>query len=160
MAGKFTREEVEARLKKEIQKGRAVFDAFAGTGISAKFAEVGGADMITTHILARFRMAGLSSMAGYLSIADANAVTLELGASFELFLMVILGGPGTLIGPALGAGILVFLRNFISAYTERWLLILGVIYILTILYAPQGLVNLVKDMTRRSEKKAEAKEVN
>jgi predicted TIM-barrel enzyme len=35
--------------------------------------------MITTHILARFRMAGLSSMAGYLSIADANAVTLELG---------------------------------------------------------------------------------
>ena len=37
------------------------------------------ADMITTHILARFRMVGLSSMAGYLSIADANAVTLELG---------------------------------------------------------------------------------
>jgi len=79
MAGRFTREEVEARLNKEIQKGRAIFDAFAGTGISAKFAEVGGADMITTHILARFRMAGLSSMAGYLSIADANAVTLELG---------------------------------------------------------------------------------
>jgi predicted TIM-barrel enzyme len=79
MAGRFTREEVEARLKREIQKGRVIFDAFAGTGISAKFAEVGGADMITTHILARFRMAGLSSMAGYLSIADANAVTLELG---------------------------------------------------------------------------------
>jgi predicted TIM-barrel enzyme len=79
MAGRFTREEVAARLKREIQKGRAIFDAFAGTGISAKFAEVGGADMITTHILARFRMAGLSSMAGYLSIADANAVTLELG---------------------------------------------------------------------------------
>jgi len=79
MVGRFSREEVAARLKKEIQKGRAVFDAFAGTGISAKFAEVGGADMITTHILARFRMAGLSSMAGYLCIADANAVTLELG---------------------------------------------------------------------------------
>ena len=76
---RFTREEIEIRLKKEIQKGRAIFDAFAGTGISAKFAEAGGADMITTHILARFRMAGLSSMAGYLSIADANAVTLELG---------------------------------------------------------------------------------
>jgi predicted TIM-barrel enzyme len=79
MAGRLTREEIEVRLKREIQKGRAIFDAFAGTGISAKFAEVGGADMITTHILARFRMAGLSSMAGYLSIADANAVTLELG---------------------------------------------------------------------------------
>jgi predicted TIM-barrel enzyme len=79
MVKRFTREEIGLRLRTEIQKGRAIFDAFAGTGISAKFAEAGGADMITTHILARFRMAGLSSMAGYLSIADANAVTLELG---------------------------------------------------------------------------------
>lgn len=79
MVRRFTKEEIGTRLKKEIEKGRTIFDAFAGTGISAKFAEAGGADMITTHILARFRMAGLSSMAGYLSIADANAVTLELG---------------------------------------------------------------------------------
>ena len=79
MAKRFTRQEIVARLRTEVEKGRAIFDAFAGTGISAKFAEAGGADMITTHILARFRMAGLSSMAGYLSIADANAVTLELG---------------------------------------------------------------------------------
>jgi len=63
--------------------------------------------------------------------------------------MVILGGPGTLVGAALGAGIIVFLKNFISAYTERWLLILGTIYILTILYAPQGLVNLIKDFLKR-----------
>ena len=79
MVKRFTRQEIVDRFKAEIQKGHAIFDAFAGTGISAKFAEVGGADMVTTHILARFRMAGLSSMAGYLSIADANAVTLELG---------------------------------------------------------------------------------
>jgi len=79
MVKRFTRQEIVGRFKTEIGKGQAIFDAFAGTGISAKFAEAGGADMITTHILARFRMAGLSSMAGYLSIADANAVTLELG---------------------------------------------------------------------------------
>lgn len=79
MTKQFKREEITNRFKTEIEKGRAIFDAFAGTGISAKFAEAGGADMITTHVLARFRMAGLSSMAGYLSIADANAVTLELG---------------------------------------------------------------------------------
>jgi len=79
MVRRFTRQEIEDRLNAEIQKGHAIFDAFAGTGISAKFAEAGGADMVTTHILARFRMAGLSSMVGYLSIADANAVTLELG---------------------------------------------------------------------------------
>lgn len=79
MVKRYEREEVIERLNAEIEKGRAIFDAFAGTGISGKFAEAGGADMITTHVLARFRMAGLSSMAGYLSIADANAVTLELG---------------------------------------------------------------------------------
>ncbi len=79
MVKRFEKEEIVERLRRETDQGRAIFNAFAGTGISAKFAEAGGADMITTHILARFRMAGLSSMAGYLSIADANAVTLELG---------------------------------------------------------------------------------
>jgi branched-chain amino acid transport system permease protein len=78
--------------------------------------------------------------------------SMDLTASIEIILMVILGGPGTLIGPALGAGIIVFLKNFISAYTQRWLLIIGIIYILTILYAPQGLVNLLKDWVRGGEK--------
>ena len=50
---------------------------------------------------------------------------LDLTASSELFLMVTLGGPGTLVGPALGAGAIVLLKNVISAYTQRWLLILG-----------------------------------
>jgi branched-chain amino acid transport system permease protein len=77
---------------------------------------------------------------------------MDLTASIEIILMVILGGPGTLIGPALGAGIIVFLKNFISAYTQRWLLILGTIYILTILYAPQGLMNLIKDFLKRGPK--------
>src|SRR5437773_12450952 len=67
---------------------------------------------------------------------------LDLAASSELFLMVTLGGPGTLVGPALGAGTIVLLKNVMSAYTERWLLILGGVYILTILGAPRGLWNL------------------
>jgi len=81
---------------------------------------------------------------------------MDLTASIEIILMVILGGPGTLIGPALGAGIIVFLKNFISAYTQRWLLILGTIYILTILYAPQGLMNLIRDYLKRGRKETEA----
>jgi branched-chain amino acid transport system permease protein len=80
---------------------------------------------------------------GFVSPMDA-----ELTASFEAFLMVILGGPGTLIGPALGAGIIVFLKNFISAYTHRWLLIIGGIYILAILYAPGGVMELGKQLTK------------
>jgi branched-chain amino acid transport system permease protein len=69
---------------------------------------------------------------------------LDLTASSELFLMVTLGGPATLIGPVLGAGLIVLLKNVISAYTARWLLILGIVYIVTILLAPQGLWNLGK----------------
>ena len=67
---------------------------------------------------------------------------LDLTASSEVFLMVTLGGPGTLAGPALGAGAIVLLKNVMSAYTHRWLLILGAVYIITILGAPQGLWNL------------------
>jgi branched-chain amino acid transport system permease protein len=63
---------------------------------------------------------------------------LHLAASAEAVLMVILGGAGTLFGPLAGAGIVVFLRNLVSAYTQRWMLILGVVFVLTVLYAPQG----------------------
>jgi branched-chain amino acid transport system permease protein len=69
---------------------------------------------------------------------------LDLTASSELFLMVTLGGPATLVGPVIGAGAIVLLKNVISAYTARWLLILGIVYIVTILTAPQGLWNLGK----------------
>jgi branched-chain amino acid transport system permease protein len=75
---------------------------------------------------------------------------LDLTASSELFLMVTLGGPGTLIGPALGAGAIVLLKNVISAYTQRWLFILGTVYIVTILTAPQGLWNLWTSPRRKS----------
>ena len=74
---------------------------------------------------------------------------LDLTASSEVFLMVTLGGPGTLVGPALGAGAIVLLKNVISAYTQRWLMILGAIYIMTILGAPQGLWNLGRDYRQR-----------
>jgi branched-chain amino acid transport system permease protein len=69
---------------------------------------------------------------------------LELTASSELFLMVTLGGPATLIGPVLGAGAIVLLKNVMSAYTARWLFVLGIVYIVTILGAPQGIWNLGK----------------
>jgi branched-chain amino acid transport system permease protein len=67
---------------------------------------------------------------------------LDLTASSELFLMVTLGGPATLAGPVFGAGAIVLLKNVMSAYTARWLLVLGIVYIATIMWAPQGLWNL------------------
>ena len=70
---------------------------------------------------------------GFVSPADVQLVT-----SVETLLMVALGGPGTLVGPALGAALIVFLKNFVSVYTKRWLLILGAVYIGVILFAPAG----------------------
>ena len=82
MAGKYNREQVVARLRAERDGSRAVYDALCGTGITAKMAALGGADLVTTFNLAHYRMQGLSSMAGYLPIGDANAITLELGERF------------------------------------------------------------------------------
>jgi branched-chain amino acid transport system permease protein len=81
---------------------------------------------------------------GFVSPVDVQLVT-----SVETLLMVALGGPGTLVGPAVGAALIVFLKNFVSVYTKRWLLILGAVYIGAILFAPRGLVGAL-GRTRRS----------
>jgi branched-chain amino acid transport system permease protein len=80
-----------------------------------------------------------ASYNGFVSPAD-----LELATSVEALLMVALGGRGTLFGPALGAGIIVLLKNLVSVYTHRWLLILGAVYIGTIVYAPEGIVGALR----------------
>jgi len=82
---------------------------------------------------------------GYVSPAD-----LSLLLSAKVMLMVILGGAGTLIGPALGAGLIVLLENMISAQTERWPLILGVIYVSVIMFAPLGIVGKFRRKSRKS----------
>lgn len=69
--------------------------------------------------------------------------SLEILSNMEVILMVALGGPGTITGPLIGSALIVFLKNFVSIYTKRWLIILGSIYIITILYAPKGLMELM-----------------
>ncbi|MGH7325193.1 MAG: branched-chain amino acid ABC transporter permease [Candidatus Rokuibacteriota bacterium] len=76
---------------------------------------------------------------GFVSPAD-----LELATSVEALLMVALGGRGTLLGAPLGAVIIVLLKNLVSVYTHRWLLILGAVYIGTIVYAPEGILGAVR----------------
>lgn len=69
--------------------------------------------------------------------------------SAEVLLMVILGGAGTLIGPAVGATLIVLLENLISTYTERWVTVLGVIYVLVALLAPNGIAGLIASLRRQ-----------
>lgn len=66
------------KLTEQICKGIPIIGAGAGTGISAKFEEAGGVDLIVIYNSGRFRMAGRGSLAGLLPFADANAVVLEM----------------------------------------------------------------------------------
>jgi len=75
----WTRGDVLTRLQAEIDAGRPLVGSGAGIGLSAKFAEAGGADLILIYNSGRFRMAGHGSNAGLLAIGDANAIVMEMG---------------------------------------------------------------------------------
>ena len=75
----YTRQEVRDRLQAALDRGEPLIAAGAGTGISAKFIERGGADLIIVYNSGRYRMAGHGSTAGLMSYGDANAVAMEIG---------------------------------------------------------------------------------
>ena len=76
---RHTRQQVLERLHDQLRQGKPLIGAGAGTGLSAKFAEAGGADLIVIYNSGRFRMAGHGSLAGLLAFGDANAIVLEMG---------------------------------------------------------------------------------
>jgi predicted TIM-barrel enzyme len=76
----MTRAEALARLKAQVEQGRPIIGAGAGTGLSAKCAEAGGADLIIIYNSGRYRMAGRGSLAGLMPYGDANAIVVEMAA--------------------------------------------------------------------------------
>ena len=74
------REEALRRLRDNVTNGRPIIGAGAGTGISAKFAERGGVDLLIVYNSGRYRMAGRGSLAGLLPYGDANAIVVEMGS--------------------------------------------------------------------------------
>ena len=95
-----------------------------------------------------FVICGLfSGVAGILYCFFAQFLSpgvLAVRTSFDAMLMVIIGGTGTLIGPIIGATAIVTLRNYLSVYIDQWLIVLGLIYILTTLYAPKGILGWLR----------------
>lgn len=83
----YTRQEVKDRLRTTLDNNKAIIGAGAGTGISAKFIEKGGADFIIVYNSGRFRMSGHGSTAGLMAYGDANAVAMEIG-EFEVLPVV------------------------------------------------------------------------
>ncbi len=74
----MTREEALARLRAQVGSASPIIGAGAGTGLSAKCAEAGGADLIIIYNSGRYRMAGRGSMAGLLPYGDANAIVMDM----------------------------------------------------------------------------------
>ncbi|MBC3788498.1 phosphoenolpyruvate hydrolase family protein [Spirosoma utsteinense] len=83
----YTRAEVRDRLQATLDQKKPIIAAGAGTGISAKFIEKGGADLIIIYNSGRFRMAGHGSTAGLMAYGDANAIAMEIG-EFEVLPVV------------------------------------------------------------------------
>jgi len=108
---------------------------------------------VTRYRLAAFTLAGaVAGLSGVLSVNQAEFVSptlLHWTHSGELLVMVILGGMGTLIGPVLGAVVLMGLEEILAGVTEHWRVILGPVLILVVLYARAGVHGVLIGPRRR-----------
>ncbi|MGZ5583634.1 MAG: branched-chain amino acid ABC transporter permease [Usitatibacter sp.] len=95
-----------------------------------------------------FVLAGFwGAVSGVLYVYYNNYISphaLSLTQSAEVLLMVIAGGPATVLGPVVGAVLVVLVKNVVSAYLERWTMLLGVVFVLIVMFLPDGLVPGVK----------------
>jgi branched-chain amino acid transport system permease protein len=103
---------------------------------------------VDRYKLVAFVIAGvIAGVAGSLYVQFTGSITPDAffwTTSGEALLMVIIGGTGTLGGALLGSAAFILLQSLVSTYTERWMLILGVTFILFVLFAPGGLVGALR----------------
>ena len=83
-----------------------------------------------------------------------SPATLSIDLSAQVLLMVLVGAAGTLWGPIFGAVVLVILQNIVSTYTDRWLFVVGAIYVLVAMFAPKGLFLRWRDRAARALRQA------
>jgi branched-chain amino acid transport system permease protein len=95
--------------------------------------------------------AGVAGMLFAYSSGYVSPVYLSVTMSAQTLLMVVMGGSTALFGPVLGALIIVLLDNLVSYVTERWLLVLGVVYVVVTLFAPRGVWPLLFRDRRRTD---------
>ena len=103
---------------------------------------------VNRYKLLAFVIAGtIAGIAGALYTQFVGSITPEAflwRTSGEALLMVIIGGTGTLGGALLGAGAFILLQSLVSSYTERWMLLLGVTFVVFVLFAPGGVVGALR----------------
>jgi len=101
---------------------------------------------VPLHLLVGFTVSGFFAGAAGVLYAFFNGfvspTTVSLAQSTAGLLMVIVGGVGTLVGAAVGSALIIALENLVSFYTARWPSIMGLMFILTMLFAPRGVVGM------------------
>ena len=93
-----------------------------------------------------------SGLAGALHTLYINFVGIEQlywATSGTILMMTLLGGPGTFFGPFVGAGVFLYLEDIISAFTQYWMIVLGPIFVLCVLFFPQGIWGTIKNIADR-----------
>ncbi|MSQ55631.1 MAG: branched-chain amino acid ABC transporter permease [Betaproteobacteria bacterium] len=105
------------------------------------------------HLYAAFVLSGaVASLAGVLYVyynRFVNPVAASFPNSVEATLMAIVGGSGTIFGPFIGAVVVLGLRNWVSSFFELYATVMGVVFIATVLWAPEGIVGLVNRLRAR-----------
>jgi branched-chain amino acid transport system permease protein len=117
--------------------------AVRGTRDQARRMSALGYDVWTIRWLVYVYAAFWAAVAGLLYIyynKYIHPTALSLTSSAEGLLSVIAGGSGTLAGPIVGAAIVVLLKNYVSAYVERWNMLLGFVFVFIVIFMPEGLV--------------------
>jgi branched-chain amino acid transport system permease protein len=93
--------------------------------------------------------AGLAGMLLVHFFGQAPPDYLHWGLSGQVMIMLIVGGAGTLTGPIFGAAIIRLFPNLVSSYTDRWETLLGILFILFVLFAPKGIFGLLRTLQER-----------
>jgi branched-chain amino acid transport system permease protein len=110
----------------------------------------------TLHVFLAFTISGFfAGVAGAIYAVFNNYVSpsaVALAQSVQGLLMAIVGGIGTLIGSFVGSAVIILLEQFVSAYTERWQMVLGIVFIMIMLFAPEGIVGKLKAIWQKTQR--------
>jgi len=111
---------------------------------------------VSLHLFIGFTVSGFFAGVSGALYAFFNSFvspsTVGLAQSVEGLLMAIVGGVGTLFGGLIGAALIIGLENVVSAYTERWSLVLGLMFIFTMILAPEGVLGKLSQLTFKRRK--------
>ncbi|HLI99528.1 MAG TPA: branched-chain amino acid ABC transporter permease [Bradyrhizobium sp.] len=113
---------------------------------------------VPLHLFVGFAVSGFfAGIAGALYAMFNNFVSpssVALAQSVEGVLMMIAGGVGTLFGGFVGAAAVIALENVVSAYTERWPMVLGLTFILIMIFAPEGIIGTLRALLTRQARQS------